>query len=65
MGKEKGVFYEVLGRASGELYKLGYTGSKTAATKYYMEQGWKKKDLVFRKKKMKKKSPPKKQRKKR
>jgi len=63
MGKKKGQYYEVLGKAGKERYKLGFTGSKTKATKYYMEQGWKKKDLVFIPKMMKKKSPPKKKRK--
>jgi len=59
MGKKKGVYYQILGKAGGSLYQLGYTSSKTAATKYYVEQGWKRKDLVFREKKLKKKAPPK------
>lgn len=59
MGNKKGRYFEVLGKVGKERYKLGFTGSKTAATKYHMEQGWKKKDLLFIPKMMKKTKPPK------
>lgn len=64
MGKKKGLYYEILGKSGKERYKLGFTGSKAVATKYYVEQGWKKKDLVFIPKMMKKMKPPKKRSKK-
>lgn len=46
MATKKGkIYYKVTGRG----HILGYTSSKTAFTKYYVSQGWKKSDLKFQK----------------
>lgn len=49
----KGKFYRVTGidRVNDDLYKLGYTGSIKECSQYYIENGWKREDLVFEAKK--------------
>jgi len=48
----KKFYYKVTGidRINNDLYRLGYTGDVRKCSQYYIENGWRREDLVFERK---------------
>jgi len=44
------MFYHIIGKDKKDLYDLGYTSNKNKALRYFIFNGWKKENIIFKEK---------------